>query len=195
MRPSCPGPAPRPRCSPPAPRRRQSPPAPSTARRCRGPNGPRRAPGSPPAPAPRRRSPRRASPPTARRDSWLGLAFGSLLSIAGISLAYYLYIVAPGSTDRIRARFSHVHQLLFNKWYFDEIQDALVYRPVKAVGRFANDTFERYVVQGLVVFFREGVGGLGDSVRTLQSGFIRSYSLLLIAGIAGLALYFLIRAA
>ncbi len=128
-------------------------------------------------------------------DSWLGLAFGSLLSIAGISLAYYLYIVAPGSTDRIRARFSHVHQLLFNKWYFDEIQDALVYRPVKAAGRFANDTFERYVVQGLVVFFREGVGGLGDSVRTLQSGFIRSYSLLLIAGIAGLALYFLIRAA
>ncbi len=126
--------------------------------------------------------------------SWIGLGVGSVLSILGISLAYYLYIFAPGSTDRIRERFSGLHKLLFNKYWFDELQDALIYRPVLAVGHFANDVFERYVVQGIVVFVRNGVGGLGDTVKAAQSGFVRSYATLVIAGFVGLALYFLITA-
>ena len=69
-----------------------------------------------------------------------------------------------------------LHKLLVNKYYFDEIQDALILRPVLAVGRFANDVFERYVVQGIVVFFRDGAGGLGDAVKAAQSGFVRSYA-------------------
>ncbi len=128
-------------------------------------------------------------------QAWLGLAVGSLISILGVSLAYYLYIVAPGSTDRIRERFSRTHQVLFNKYYFDELQDALVVRPVQAVGRFANDVVERVVVQGVVNVVREGVVAVGGAVRTAQSGFVRSYALLVIAGFVALALYFLIAAA
>ncbi len=128
-------------------------------------------------------------------QAWLGLAVGSLISILGVSLAYYLYIVAPGSTDRIRERFSRTHQVLFNKYYFDELQDALVVRPVQAVGRFANDVVERVVVQGVVNVVRDGVVAVGGAVRTAQSGFVRSYALLVIAGFVALALYFLIAAA
>ena len=126
------------------------------------------------------------------KTSYIGMAVGGTLSIVGIALAYYLYIVAPGSTDRIRSRAGALYTLLANKWYFDELQDAVVYRPAIAIGRFANNVFERYVVQGLVTFVRDGVGGLGSGVRSLQSGFVRSYALLLIAGLAALALYFLI---
>ncbi len=128
-------------------------------------------------------------------EAYIGYAVGGALSIVGILLAYYLYIVAPGSTDRIRARFRHLYKLFVNKWYFDEAQDALVVRPVLAVGRFANDVFERYVVDGLVAFFRDGVSGLGDAVRAAESGFVRSYALLVVAGFVGLGLYFLIAAA
>jgi NADH-quinone oxidoreductase subunit L len=128
-------------------------------------------------------------------DAYIGMAVGSLLSILGIGLAYYLYIVAPGSTDRIRARATSLYRLFVNKWYFDEIQDALVYRPIVACGRFANDVFERVVVQGIVSGVREGVDGAGGAIRGLQSGFVRFYSLLVIAGIVGISLYFLIRAA
>ena len=65
-------------------------------------------------------------------------------------------------------------------------------RPVLAIGRFANRTFERLVVDGLVSGTEETVGGAGGLVRVVQSGFVRGYALLLIAGFAGLALYFLI---
>ena len=126
--------------------------------------------------------------------SWIGLGVGSVISLTGIAAAYYLYVVAPGSTDRIRARLRGVHALLFNKWYFDELQDALVVRPVQAVGRFANNVFERYVVQGVVVFARDAAGGASEVVKAAQSGFVRSYALLVVAGFVGLALYFLIAA-
>jgi NADH-quinone oxidoreductase subunit L len=117
---------------------------------------------------------------------------GGILSVAGIAIAYYLYIFAPGSTLRIRDRARGLHDFLFHKWYFDELLDALVYRPVVAFGRFSNDVFERYVVNGVVLFTSEGVRGMTDTVRSAQSGFVRSYALLVVAGIAGLGLYFLI---
>ena len=81
---------------------------------------------------------------------------------------------------------------LVNRWYFDELIDALVYRPVVAIGRFANNTFERVVIQGIDRGTNDGIGGLGEIVRTAQSGFVRFYALLVIGGLAGLALYFLV---
>ena len=126
--------------------------------------------------------------------AYLGMLAGGILSLAGIAIAYYLYIFAPGSTLRIRDRARRIHDFLFNKWYFDELIDAVVYRPVVALGRFSNDVFERYVVNGVVLFASEGVRGLTDTVRGAQSGFVRSYALLVVAGFAGLGLYFLIAA-
>ena len=82
--------------------------------------------------------------------SWLGLLIGGLISIAGIAIAYYCYVARPGVTARLIDRFDAVHAFLLHKWYFDELQDALVYRPALALGRFANSVFERLVVDGIV---------------------------------------------
>ncbi len=65
-------------------------------------------------------------------------------------------------------------------------------RPALAIGRFANRVFERVVVDGLVNGTEDVVGAGGRVVRVVQSGFVRSYALLLIVGFAGLALYFLL---
>ena len=81
-------------------------------------------------------------------DAYIGMAVGGLCSLLGIGAAFYLYMVAPGSTLRLRDRFHRTHDFLFNRWYFDELIDALVYRPVVAIGRFANNTFERVVDPG-----------------------------------------------
>jgi NADH-quinone oxidoreductase subunit L len=91
-----------------------------------------------------------------------------------------------------RERLRPVYLLCVNKWYFDEAIDLLIVRPALAIGRFANRTFERVVVDGIVNGTTETVRGAGGIVRAVQSGFVRSYALLLVAGFAGLALYFLI---
>jgi len=124
--------------------------------------------------------------------AWFGLAIGAVISVAGIGIAYWLYILRPGTTASLIERFGALHTFLYNKWYFDEAIEFLVVRPALAVGRFANRVFERFVVDGVVTGTEETVRGAGGVVRVLQNGFVRSYALLLVAGFAGLALYFLI---
>jgi NADH-quinone oxidoreductase subunit L len=123
---------------------------------------------------------------------WFGLGIGGVISLAGIGIAYWLYRVNPGAPRVLEQRLRGLHTFLFNKWYFDEAIDFLVVRPVLAVARFANRVFERVVVDGLVSGTEGTVRGAGGVVRAVQNGFVRSYALLLIAGFAGLALYFLL---
>jgi NADH-quinone oxidoreductase subunit L len=123
---------------------------------------------------------------------WRGLAIGGLISILGIAVAWLLWVRETEWPRLFRERLRPVYLLCLDKWYFDEAIDLLVVRPALAIGRFADRTFERVVVDGLVVGTEDVVGGGGRLVRIVQSGYVRGYALLLIVGFAGLALYFLL---
>jgi NADH-quinone oxidoreductase subunit L len=125
-------------------------------------------------------------------EEWRGLAIGGAISLLGIATAWLLWVRRPQLPALFRARVRPVYLLAVNKWYFDEAIDFLVVRPALAIGSFANRTFERFVVDGLVTGTAETVRGAGGLVRVVQSGFVRSYALLLLTGFAGLALYFLL---
>ncbi|MGZ5412157.1 MAG: NADH-quinone oxidoreductase subunit L [Solirubrobacterales bacterium] len=123
---------------------------------------------------------------------WRGLGIGAIISLLGIGLAAQLYLRRPGTTRRLQERFAAVHTFLFNKWYFDEAIEFLVVRPALGIGRWANATFERYVVNGLVGSTVGAARGANAAVRVAQSGYLRGYALLLVIGFCSLALYFLI---
>ncbi|HEU4944431.1 MAG TPA: NADH-quinone oxidoreductase subunit L, partial [Solirubrobacterales bacterium] len=123
---------------------------------------------------------------------WEGLGIGGAIAIFGIFIAYFFYVAQPAAPAMLIQRLRPLYTLFVNKWYFDEAIDLLIVRPALAIGRFANRTFERLVVDGLVSGTEDVVGGSGRIVRLVQSGFVRSYALLLIGGFAGLALYFLL---
>jgi NADH-quinone oxidoreductase subunit L len=126
--------------------------------------------------------------------SWIGLAIGAAISLAGIGIAYFLYVASPETPRRLQERFGAVHTFLYNKWYFDEAIDYLIVRPALAIGRFANRIFERYVIDGAITGgTEETVGKAGAIVRTFQNGVVRTYGLFLVFGAVGLALYFLIQ--
>src|SRR5512132_628038 len=125
--------------------------------------------------------------------AYRGLLIGGLISVLGIAIAYYAYLRRPGMTAALTERFRWLHDFLERKWYFDEAIDLLFVRPALAVGRWANSTFERYVIQGLVVGATDLVRGASAGVRGAQSGYLRSYALLLVTGFAGLGLYFLLQ--
>ena len=125
--------------------------------------------------------------------AWFGLLVGGIISLAGIGIAYWMYIARPGVSAELVRRLRGLHDFLERKWYFDEAIDLVFVRPSLAVGRWANAIFERYVVQGLVVGVTDVVRGASATVRETQSGYLRSYALLLVAGFAGLGLYFLLQ--
>jgi NADH-quinone oxidoreductase subunit L len=129
--------------------------------------------------------------------TWGGLVVGAVLALGGIALAYRLWVADPDRrrVGALRARLAGVYTLFARKWYFDEIIDTLVVRPFAMFGRFARDVFERVFVNGLLVGGTSGAVRAGSAaVRAVQSGFLRYYAALLLAGVTALGLYFLIAA-
>jgi len=123
-----------------------------------------------------------------------GLILGSLIGLAGIALAYRIWVKRPGTAERLRLRLPAVYELLVNKWYFDEIIDAVIVRPFAAAGNFARDVFERRVIDETIVGGTTGIVRAGSAaVRAVQNGFVRYYAALLLLGVAGTSFYFLLQ--
>jgi NADH-quinone oxidoreductase subunit L len=124
----------------------------------------------------------------------IGLTLGTLLGLAGIALAYRIWVQKPGTATALRERFGAVYALLVNKWYFDELIDAAIVKPMAAVGRFAQSVFERVVVEGVLTDGTVSVVKAGSAaVRAVQSGLLRYYAALLMVGVAAVGLYFLLQ--
>jgi NADH-quinone oxidoreductase subunit L len=128
-------------------------------------------------------------------SSWIGLIVGTLVGLAGIGIAYQLWVRDREAPARLRARLGGLHRFFSHKWYFDEAIDTVIVRPFAWFGRFGRNTFERVFVNGVLVGGPSGVVRAGSAaVRAIQSGFLRAYAALLLFGLAALALYFLISA-
>src|SRR5438876_1620236 len=55
--------------------------------------------------------------------------------LIGIGLAYFLYVMRPGTADSLSAAFGALYKLVYNKYFVDEIYDATVVQPTVAVSR------------------------------------------------------------
>ena len=124
----------------------------------------------------------------------IGLVLGAVVSVGGIAIAYAVWVARPSLAGTISARFAPITKLFEHKWYFDELIDTVVVRPGAWFGRFAQNTFEQLVVDGLLVGGATGAVRAGSAlVRATQSGLLRVYAGLMILGVAAVGLYFLIQ--
>ncbi len=124
-----------------------------------------------------------------------GLLLGAAVGIAGIAIAYFVWVRRPQIAVAARERLAPLHTLFVNKWYFDELIDLLVVRPARWFGAWSQQTFERVFVNGLLVGGTTGIVRAGSSaVRAAQTGFLRYYTLLIVVGMVVLAFYFLLNA-
>jgi NADH-quinone oxidoreductase subunit L len=125
---------------------------------------------------------------------WLGLVLGTVVGLLGIAIAHRVWVQRPGTATVVRERLRPAYQLFVNKWYFDELIEALVVRPAAAIGGFARGTFERVFVDETLVGGTTGLVRIGSAaVRAAQSGFVRYYAALLVLGLTGVGFYFLLQ--
>ena len=116
-----------------------------------------------------------------------------MIAVAGISVAFVIWVREPGASARLQQRLPALHTFLYNKWYFDEVIDVLVVRPAQMTGRFAQSALDGGLIAGGVTGAGTGiVRAASATVRRAQTGFLRYYVALMIVGIGGIALYFLI---
>jgi NADH-quinone oxidoreductase subunit L len=123
-----------------------------------------------------------------------GLILGTVVGLAGIAVAYRIWVKQPSIAVSARARLRPLYELFVHKWYFDEAIDLLVVRPAGAAGRFAQGTFERVFVQDTLIGGTTGLVRAGSAaVRAAQSGFVRYYAALLVLGVTAVSFYFLLQ--
>ncbi len=115
-----------------------------------------------------------------------------VVGAAGITLATVLYVLAPGWPARIANRFQGVYQFLLNKWYFDELYDALFVRPAFRLGRGLWKVGDGTLIDGIGP---DGIAAttlnIARRAAALQSGYLYHYAFAMLIGVVVLITYYL----
>jgi NADH-quinone oxidoreductase subunit L len=125
---------------------------------------------------------------------YFGLVLGTVVGLLGIGIAYVVWVAKPGTSASVASRVRPLTTLFENKWYVDELINALVVAPSAWFGRFAQGTFERLFVNGTLIGGTTGIVRAGSAaVRSAESGFIRYYVGFIVIGLTLVGLYFLLQ--
>ena len=107
----------------------------------------------------------------------IGLTIGTVASLIGIGLALRLWYEHRPDAQLVLARLPRVIPLLsYNKFYFDEIYDHALVRPLKAVARTARRVVEPDVMDGWVGASAICCEGSASTCASIQTGLIRDYA-------------------
>ncbi|HXP29936.1 MAG TPA: NADH-quinone oxidoreductase subunit L [Stellaceae bacterium] len=118
------------------------------------------------------------------------LVFG----LAGIAVAWVSYIWRPELPAIAARRFRALYLFLLNKWYFDELYDALFVRPAMALGLGLWKKGDGAVIDGL------GPDGISTTARDiavwasrLQTGYVYHYAFAMLIGVVAFVSWYLLR--
>jgi NADH-quinone oxidoreductase subunit L len=138
-----------------------------------------------------------------------GLAMGLVIAaFLFATLVYYYRVLEP---SEVPLQFPAVYRFLHYKWYFDEAYSALLVRPALRVagwcrwfdthvidgvidwlGRFTivvsreSGNTDHYVVDGIANLIARVCQAIGNGLRGVQTGYIRSYVLFLVLAAVGI---------
>ncbi|WP_374491008.1 NADH-quinone oxidoreductase subunit L [Brachymonas sp.] len=113
------------------------------------------------------------------------------LTVAGVGVAYYLYILDNAMAARLKTLFSPFVTILENKYYLDWINENIIARGARLLGTGFWKVGDQTLIDGLVVNGSwKVVGGIAAVVRKLQTGYVYHYALLMIMGVLALMTWF-----
>ena len=118
---------------------------------------------------------------------WVKLLPGTVM-IIGFLIALQAYIRNTSIPARFTAQWGVLYKFLYNKWFFDEIYDVVFVRPSLAIGRFFwkrgdEGTIDRFGPDGAAAL----VAGGNRLTARLQSGYLYTYALVMLLGLAAAA--------
>ena len=122
---------------------------------------------------------------------WVPLA-PTVMGVAGIALAYLLYMVAPGIPAQIAARFRGVYLFLLNKWYFDELYDAIFLRPARRLAEIFWKTGDARIIDGMPNGAADLAVQISRGAVRIQTGRVANYAFAMIIGLVVFISIFLI---
>jgi NADH-quinone oxidoreductase subunit L len=125
-------------------------------------------------------------------ETWVKL-LPLVAAVGGIALSYYYYIVNPAMPARTVRAFKPLHTFFYNKWYFDELYDAMFVQPALAIGRVFWKKGDGATIDGLGP---DGIAARANDIAGVlsrfQSGYLYHYAFVMLIGVAALVSYFML---
>ena len=116
------------------------------------------------------------------------LVFG----LAGIGLAYVMYMAFPLLPMQLATKFRGIYLFLLNKWYFDELYDAIFVQPAIRLSRMLWQTGDATLIDGVPNGLAElAVDGSRQAVK-IQTGSLAMYAFVMLIGVVLLVGIFLV---
>jgi len=113
------------------------------------------------------------------------------LAVAGVGLSAYFYLKRPDIPAAIAQRFKFLHQMLLNKYWFDELYSWVFAKGARLLGGALWRRGDQNVIDG---FFVNGsahlVERLSRLVKAFQSGYIYHYAFAMLIGVFALVTWF-----
>jgi NADH-quinone oxidoreductase subunit L len=104
------------------------------------------------------------------------------ITLLGFLAAWQIYYRLSPTPQSVGARAQSIYQLLYHKYYVDELLDLVIVRPIKFTGRSIYRFFEIPVVDGTVVGSGQLVRMGSVLLRRTQTGYARNYALGIVFG-------------
>jgi NADH-quinone oxidoreductase subunit L len=120
-------------------------------------------------------------PPDLEPLNWTLMAASGAIALAGIGLAYLIYVRNPGAEERFAASYPGLYDLSQNRFYMDELYSGIVALPAAALAKLS--AFFDVLVDGIVDVIGLLPGVVGRWLRPLQNGLVQFYALAMVLGL------------
>src|SRR5262249_33804288 len=113
-------------------------------------------------------------------------------ALMGLLLAYWFYVAKPELPERLTAKAHAMYSIVVNKYYVDELYDAIIVWPIV---RGSREFLWKFIDAGVIDGAVNGVGALvrgsAKGLRHMQTGYVRVYAVWILLGGAALVVWFL----
>jgi NADH-quinone oxidoreductase subunit L len=117
-----------------------------------------------------------------------------LAAFIGIAFAVTFYIVSPSLPVSLAKQFGGVYKFLLNKWYFDELYNAIFVQPVLRAAQLAWRVGDEKIIDGVPSNLAALTTDASSQTVKLQTGSIAVYAFMMLVGLlAFLSLFLWIR--
>ncbi|MCB9072683.1 MAG: NADH-quinone oxidoreductase subunit L [Bdellovibrionaceae bacterium] len=107
----------------------------------------------------------------------------TLLGLGTAALAYMLYVMKPAIVSNFVSTFRGLYQLVYNKYWVDEIYSAGILKPLVSFSRGLWSYADVGAIDKVTYLVTDFVRSAGDGLRAIQNGQIQSYALVLLIGV------------
>lgn len=116
-------------------------------------------------------------------EEWAVMGLSTTIALIGIALAAFLYLRKTDLPDRIAKTFKGLYNILYHKYYIDELYNYTIIKPTMWIARnILVAITDAKIIEGIVNGVPGAIGRFSQSLRKIQTGLVEHYGIFMAAG-------------